>query len=77
MKDDDVEESGRAERVATLRDQTLRDSFAMRALPFCCIEAVKELALVSPSRFDAINHAREASKRAYLIADAMLKAREM
>lgn len=53
----------------------LRDYFAARALPFCCIEAVKEFTHVKSTHFDAVNHAREACKRAYVIADEMMKVR--
>ncbi len=54
----------------------LRDRFAMRALPFCCVEAVREFAHVKSTHFDAVNHAREAAKRAYVIAEECMKIRE-
>jgi hypothetical protein len=59
------------EKVVEVRPgMLLRDSFAERALPFCCIHH-------SQSTLNEREHAQRAAVHAYLIADAMLAAREM
>lgn len=46
-----------------------RDFFANRALPFCCMA-------ITDATLSIEEHARWASERAYVIADAMMQARK-
>lgn len=61
---------GRTSHLTQEERSKLRDQIAMRALPFCCVEAEK--AMPQESR---LVKAKLAAEHAYIVADAVLAAR--